>query len=60
MEEKLQELLKMEDVDVLPYMDWQLTQEVTLDLDDKDKWVCEWLDPLLLREMKMEENTATI
>ncbi|KAJ8026534.1 Poly [ADP-ribose] polymerase 4 [Holothuria leucospilota] len=38
MEEKLKELLQMEDVDVLPYMDWQLRQEMTIDFNDKDKW----------------------
>ncbi|XP_071818546.1 protein mono-ADP-ribosyltransferase PARP4-like isoform X4 [Apostichopus japonicus] len=74
MEGKLTELLKQEDVDILPYMDWQITQEKTLDgqwvdmerlsasreqEDDEDSSDSDGSDWSFLEDMLDELNAST-
>lgn len=52
MEGKLTELLKQEDVDILPYMDWQITQVKTLD--------GQWVDmERLVRLLQVNRNVTS-
>ncbi|PIK52072.1 putative poly [Apostichopus japonicus] len=74
MEGKLTELLKQEDVDILPYMDWQITQVKTLDgqwvdmerlsasreqEDDEDSSDSDGSDWSFLEDMLDELNAST-